>query len=465
MEITNMIARHFSKSHNISKDYEFDRIVGSGGYGTVYQAYNKISQEKRAIKIIKKKDVIDKKVFEHETRLLLTMDHPNIIKLYEVYETEDFIYLVTEFCEGGELFFHITKTQHLTEGEASKIIRQISSALCHCHKLKVCHRDIKPENFLLKFENDISSVKQIDFGLAQQLVDGQTLTDPNGTPFYIAPEIIKGSYNYLCDNWSIGIILYVMLCGCPPFYGSNNKEIFTRILKGTYTFNLRPFKVCSDEVKDLIAKLLVVKPEKRYTTEQIYNHPWVQRQVDLDIFDIEISPAVIEKMAKFHECQHLKKTVCYLVAKMLPEEDIQDFRSIFVKLDKNGDGKLHYNEFKDVFKELEHKKNISIPDDDVDALFKSQDLNRSGNIDYTEFLAAFTQNEYYQKEKYLYEAFRKIDSDHDNKITKAELEAFYSREIQYLNDEQLIKCIEECDYNQDGVIDYNELIQLMKGKR
>lgn len=170
-------------------------------------------------------------------------------------------------------------------------------------------------------------------------------------------------------------------------------------------------------------------------------------------------------MAKFVECQHLKKTVCYMIAQQLPEEDIQEFKTMFVKLDKNGDGFLSRLEFKDVFEELSGKGAINISDEDVEGLYGSLDLNCSGNIDYTEFLAAFTNNEHYKKEKYLKSVFKKIDKDGNNKITKIELEAFYNREVQYLNDEQLLACIEECDYNGDGVIDYNELLQLMKGKR
>jgi len=132
--------------------------------------------------------------------------------------------------------------------------------------------------------------------------------------------------------------MYVMLCGSPTFYGVNNKEIMKSVLKGIYTFNLKPFKLCSDEVKDLISKLLVVKPQNRYTSEASYNHPWIQRQVDEESKDIEISPAVIEKIAKFHESSHLKKTVCYMVAQQLPDEEIEEFKNMFVKLDTNGDG-------------------------------------------------------------------------------------------------------------------------------
>lgn len=134
-------------------------------------------------------------------------------------------------------------------------MRQIFSAINYCHKNNVCHRDIKPENFLLKFKDDPSSIKLIDFGLSRKLTEGEMLSTPNGTPFYLAPEIIKGNYNHLCDNWSLGVVMYVMLSGSPPFYGKNNKDILKAVVGGVYTFNLKPFKVCSDEVKDLISKL------------------------------------------------------------------------------------------------------------------------------------------------------------------------------------------------------------------
>ena len=156
-----------------------------------------------------------------------------------------------------------------------------------------------------------------------------------------------------------------MLSGCPPFYGKNNKEILKSVLKAVYTFNIKPFKNCSDEVKDLISKLLVKKPEQRYTAQQAYNHCWVQRQVDAESLDIEISPAVIENMAQFVECQRLKKTVCYLIAQQLPEEEIEDFKKMFIKLDVNGDGNLSRTEFQNVFQELSERKSIAIPEEEV----------------------------------------------------------------------------------------------------
>lgn len=246
----NFLAISFAKKNDITSIYKFDKELGSGGYGTVYLGINKLTGEKRAIKAIKKTSVDNQEAFRDEIKILMGMDHPNIIKLYEIFESEDYVYLVQEVCEGGELFYHITNTKHLTEDQVAQVMRQIFGAVQYCHANNVCHRDLKPENFLLKKINDISSIKLIDFGLAKQLAEGEKMKSPNGTPYYIAPEIITGDYDLKVDNWSLGVVMYVMLTGSPPFYGTNNKEILRSVLKGVYTFNLKPFKSCSDEVKD-----------------------------------------------------------------------------------------------------------------------------------------------------------------------------------------------------------------------
>ena len=147
-------------------------------------------------------------------------------------------------------------------------------------------------------------------------------------PFYIAPEIILGSYKSTADNWSLGVILYILLSGNPPFVGKNNKEILKSVLKGIYTFNLKPFKECSDEVKDLISKLLVKDPLLRYSAEQAYNHPWVQQQVNEEVKNIVIPTAVIEGIHNLCTSKDLKKSICYMIALQIPEEEVNEFRKV-----------------------------------------------------------------------------------------------------------------------------------------
>lgn len=307
-KIDKTIFVNICKNRDIREDYEIKKEIGSGAYGIVYEGIHRATGERRAIKAMNKDQIEDKEALENELMILKQLDHPNIVKLFEIYEFGHNIYLVTEMCDGGELFYHITKTKYLTESQAAKIMRQIFSAVAYLHSKRVCHRDLKPENFLLKYENDDSSIKLIDFGLSRSLTDNEFMTDPNGTPFYIAPEILEGEYTEAVDNWSLGVILYIMLSGSPPFYGKDNKEILRAVQKGVYTLSLKPFVKCSIEVKDLISKLLVKNAAKRYTASMAYNHPWVQQQVEQEGKDLIIENDVIEKINMFLESLELKKS-------------------------------------------------------------------------------------------------------------------------------------------------------------
>lgn len=137
------------------------------------------------------------------------------------------------------------------------------------------YRDIKPENFLLYKEDDDSHVKLIDFGLAKRVGNNEVMNAPNGTPYYIAPEVLKGSYTTQCDNWSMGIVLFIMLSGKPPFGGKSNKEIIDNVLRGSYSFSTPVWENISDQAKDFISKLLTRQADERLTAEEAYNHPWL----------------------------------------------------------------------------------------------------------------------------------------------------------------------------------------------
>ena len=183
----------------------------------------------------------------------------------------------TRLCEGGELFYHITKKKHLTEARAAMVMKQAFYALCYLHNNMICHRDIKPENFLLYKEDDDSHIKLIDFGLAKKVSKSELMTTPNGTPYYIAPEVLKGSYTTLCDNWSMGVVMFIMLSGKPPFPGKDNNEILNNVLNGQFDFKHQVWEVISDSAKDLINKLLNRNSDERLTALEAYNHPWIQQ--------------------------------------------------------------------------------------------------------------------------------------------------------------------------------------------
>jgi calcium-dependent protein kinase len=165
----------------------------------------------------------------NEINLLKSLDHPNIMKIYEYFADEQQFYIVSEYCEGGELFDFIQSRGTMNETIIANIFHQIMSALLYCHNHQIIHRDIKPENLLLKqlIESDDSDfdIKLIDFGASLQIDSKKKANQVVGTPYYVAPEVLMGSYDSKCDIWSAGVILYIMLCGYPPFYGDNDDEI------------------------------------------------------------------------------------------------------------------------------------------------------------------------------------------------------------------------------------------------
>jgi len=177
---------------------------------------------------------------DKEYEILTKLNHPNIVRLLEFYQDADYFYLVTEFCEGGELFDQIINCGVFTENMAAEIIRQILSAVVYCHAHRIVHRDLKPENLLLEYANRSfeqgNIVKVIDFGTSVEHVVGEKLKARLGTAYYIAPEVLRGEYDEKCDVWSCGVILYIFLCGYPPFNGEDDAQIFSRIKHGRFSY-------------------------------------------------------------------------------------------------------------------------------------------------------------------------------------------------------------------------------------
>ena len=212
----------------LKHNYRIDsssQVLGSGAFGKVFLSENIADPSfKVAIKVLNKKKLkknIDK--IREEVKILTKLDHPNIVKYYETYDDEKYLYLVMEYCSGGELFEKIArkKNQVFGEGEAAEIMKKLLRAINHCNSVGVVHRDIKPENIMYGRDGE---VKLIDFGISRQVDNSlQRLSTIAGTPFYMAPEILDGQYNSMCDIWSLGVLLYVLVSGYLPFQGENKQ--------------------------------------------------------------------------------------------------------------------------------------------------------------------------------------------------------------------------------------------------
>ena len=282
---------------NIRKVYWIGKKIGWGQFGSVRIASPyKNTKQRFAIKSVPreaKEDYI--KQLEKEFRILKEVDHPNIIKFYESYQDLKYFHFVVEYCEGGELYDLITRKGRLDEDEAAKIIRKLWSTVSHLHDSDICHRDLKPENILFDSKRPDAEIKLIDFGLSTYARKGRTMKTKVGTPFYVAPEVLNGSYQKSCDMWSIGVITYVLLWGYPPFFGESNEEIFGKITSADYGYPPEDWDWVSRNAKDFINSLLILDPNRRMSPSEAMNHWWFDNSVG----KLKIHLDIISKLKNF----------------------------------------------------------------------------------------------------------------------------------------------------------------------
>jgi len=266
-------------SNPIYRKYDLHEKLGSGTFATVRRIVNKKDpSDEKALKITSLRNLKAEEVaaLKNEVDILRNVQHPNVVQLYESFVTNDKIYMVQDLLSGGELFDRIIEQTFFSEQEAAKCVKQIAHALAHLHENDIVHRDLKPENLLLTDKSASYDIKIIDFGLAKQSTEMMAM--PCGTPGYVAPEILKRrKYHKEVDIWSLGVITYILLCGFPPFHddGNNLKNLYKQIRAGKYSFPDKYWSAVSKEAKDLIRKMLVVKPKNRITAAKILNDPWI----------------------------------------------------------------------------------------------------------------------------------------------------------------------------------------------
>lgn len=212
--------------------------------------------------------------------------HENVIRLYDVFCVDNELFIITELGRGGDLFHLLTThPKHgVTESYAAKTVAQMLSSVAFLHMRNICHRDLKLENWVLESGKDVwSPLKLIDFGLSTHFTPGQRLSRVVGSSYYVAPEVLKKSYSEACDLWSLGVIVYMLLSGAPPFYGKNDEAIKASIVQGEYTFPHELFRDVSDEAMAFVSTLLSYNIEYRYTADQALSHPWLSSNCDPEV--------------------------------------------------------------------------------------------------------------------------------------------------------------------------------------
>mmetsp|Transcript_36346 Transcript_36346/g.79299 ORF Transcript_36346/g.79299 Transcript_36346/m.79299 type:complete len:503 (-) Transcript_36346:101-1609(-) len=437
--------------------------LGEGSYGSVCRAQNKSTKAFRAIKTISKAQMKNVERFKQEIAIMKMMDHPNIIKLYETFEDHRNIYLVMEISSGGELFDRIIESGHFTEVQAAILMQQIIRAIYYMHENHVCHRDLKPENFLFMSADPIEKnlLKIIDFGLSCQFEPNQVLTTKAGTPYYVAPQVLAGKYDQLSDIWSCGVIMYVMLCGYPPFFGETDAEVLSKVRLGNFSFNAADWKNVSEDAKNLIRMLLKMNPRDRYTAEQALSHVWITNKAP-KATNVSLQSNFVDNLRGFRSQNKLKKAALQIIAGQLNEDQIKALRETFMALDHNGDGQLTVNEMKEGIAKSGLKE---IPPD-LQQIMEDVDSDGSGVIDYTEFLAATLDKRLYLQEDVCWSAFRLFDRNGDGQISQEELKHVLDNEqVESIMGVQAIaQLMKEIDGNGDGLIDFQEFMTMMRNE-
>ena len=460
---------------DLYSNYELLNYIGKGGFGRVYKVRHKLSNQFRAMKIIKcKADNPHSNSTEilKQINILKTLDHPNIIKIYEFYSTDKYIYIINELCTGGELFNKIVEVKYFTESTACFIMRQLLSAVAYCHDKGVIHRDLKPENILIENseekDKEYFHIKIIDFGTCE-ILKKKKLTEQIGTSFYIAPEVLKNGYNEKCDLWSCGVILYILLCGSPPFYGKNEKEIFQKILDGNVNFKHKIWNKISDDAKNLVIKLLQVDPSKRLSAAEALEDDWFKKNININIIN-EVQNQnnfniFIQNISEFCAEQKLQQaTLAFLVHNFAPKEELNELKKIFFAFDKNGDGKLSKEEFVTGLTNIDYNFNFGLNEEEkenIDGLIKNIDSDNNGFITFEEFLIASINKEKILTEKNLKMAFDVFDRDKNGGISHEELKYILGEYNPNAREYLWKKMIQQIDLNQDGQISYEEFHKMM----
>eukprot|EP00761_Pharyngomonas_kirbyi_P006881 gb/GECH01006890.1/.p1 GENE.gb/GECH01006890.1/~~gb/GECH01006890.1/.p1 ORF type:complete len:329 (+),score=52.64 gb/GECH01006890.1/:1-987(+) len=300
--------------NNIRQDFTFSKTIGKGSFSTVKKAtFNKTGEEV-AVKIIDKGKLnVSESSLKTEVKILQTVDHESVVKLYRVYEDSDKIYLVMEMLTGGELFDRIVNEypSGYSERTASTLIGKIISAIQYLHSKQIVHRDLKPENLLFASPKSNRNVKITDFGLSKIAKGSVMLKTACGTPNYVAPEVLLNEgYDEAVDMWSIGVIMYILLCGFPPFYSENTPHLFDLIIGGRYDFPEEYWGSVSDSAKDLITRLLEVNPADRYTPDQALEHPWIKGTTAV----ASVNESVVLEMRKWNAMRKFRVAVETIVA-------------------------------------------------------------------------------------------------------------------------------------------------------
>jgi calcium-dependent protein kinase len=445
-------ARYKRLPKKLEDDYDIlTDVLGNGYNGSVFRAKSKTQPNSYAVKGFHLQGVDEEKMkqLEAEAEIFLSMDHPHVARLVDVYESDEHLYLVMECMEGGELFERLTKRKRFSEKDASHAVWQMLLAVNYIHAKGIVHRDLKLENFLYESQ-ETDHLKLIDFGFSHIWEPNTKMALSCGTLAYVAPEVLKKSYTSKCDLWSMGVILFILLAGYMPFSGAEKLQR-KAIESGNYSWREDRWKHVSKIAQDLVKKLMTVDPERRLSAEQALSHEFILAH---DKQDIEIDHGVADALRNFSQASNFRRACMNVMAWSLSNEERAKVRDMFIKMDTSNKGTITMCELKQVLTEK-----FTITDDQIKPIFEALDTSQNDEIHYTEFLAAMVSTRLAMHDDLLAQTFARFDVDNTGFITLGNLRTVLGESFSGADVEKLIA---EADATKDGKISYQEFIQFLK---
>eukprot|EP00444_Apocalathium_aciculiferum_P004401 CAMPEP_0183396352 /NCGR_PEP_ID=MMETSP0370-20130417/9957_1 /TAXON_ID=268820 /ORGANISM="Peridinium aciculiferum, Strain PAER-2" /LENGTH=534 /DNA_ID=CAMNT_0025577127 /DNA_START=10 /DNA_END=1614 /DNA_ORIENTATION=- len=448
--------RYHNLPHHLKDDYDVQKkALGTGYSGAVLLATSKSTGAKYAVKAFKLHGVPRDKKQElvSECEIFLSMDHPHVARLVDVYEDPDELSLVMECMEGGELFDRVTQRKVFSEKDAADASYQMLLAVNYVHSCGIVHRDLKLENFLYE-KKDSDFLKLIDFGFSRVWDKNTKMELSCGTLSYVAPEVLNKSYTSQCDIWSFGVIVFILLVGYMPFSGSSERQQIANIRAGKYTWREDRWKNVSQSGRDFVQKVLVVDASKRLTAEGCLHHPWIlerktQKRGKSPRESFDSSHAMA--LSSFARESKFRRAVMQLMAWSLTAEERAEVRDAFLELDKDHTGDISLIELRRV---LEDKFHLS--EGDAGMVFSALDGNSDGTINYSEFLAAMVSSRLKLHDELLKATFRRFDATRTGYITSEDFKTVLGANFPVKD------IMEQVDANSDGKISYEEFLAYLR---
>lgn len=444
------ITGRYHTDRNVIQDYFFEsKILGTGINGPVRLARR--GKQRYAVKSFQKRRLSAEARSElrREVEVYLKLDHPHVARLEDVYETHRDLHIVMELMAGGELYERLALRRQYAEADAAGTTRQMLLAVAYLHAHSVVHRDLKLENFLYESHNT-EHLKLIDFGFAKFWEQGQKMSRSCGSLHYIAPEVLAHSYTEKADMWSLGVLVYMLLTGSPPFYGSTDQKCLLRIKRGEPQLSSR-WPLLSESARQFVLSLLVVDPEKRLSASEALQHHWI---CSVDTPKAVIDTDVLSSLRRFAHASHFRRACLSMMAWSLTVEDQQELRLQFQALDQNKTGTITFQELASVLESTFH-----IDSAEAKTLFHGLDMDGGEEIQYSEFLAAALQDRVRMHEAVLHATFTRFDVDGSGSITADNLRALLGDSFEGSGVEELLR---EADRDGDGAVSYEDFIAYLQ---